>query len=101
MFQLLGCAIIGVGIWIRVDPNLSQYVESSDAFNYLYTGAYMLIGVGLVSMVIGFLGCCGAIRESQCMLGTVSDASKDVFRFCTFVYLCTFSSLLDTHMTWS
>jgi len=70
LFWLLGCAIIGVGIWIRVDPNLSQYVESSDAFNYLYTGAYMLIAVGAVSMIIGFLGCCGAIRESQCMLGT-------------------------------
>lgn len=82
LFWLLGCAILGVGIWIRVDPNLNQYVESSDNFNYLYTGAYMLIAVGVVSMVIGFLGCCGAIRESQCMLATFF-----IFLFIIFIVL--------------
>ncbi|XP_061740831.1 CD82 antigen-like isoform X4 [Nerophis ophidion] len=30
---------------------------------------YILIGVGAFSMVIGFLGCLGAICESQCLLG--------------------------------
>jgi CD9 antigen len=70
LFWLLGCAILGVGIWIRVDPNFKQYVDSSESFNYLYTGAYILIFVGVKMMIIGFLGCCGAIRESQCMLAT-------------------------------
>ncbi len=73
-FQLLGCAILGVGIWVRVDPNLSKYVDNSGTFDYLYTGAYILIVVGVIVMIIGFLGCCGAIRESQCMLATVSDS---------------------------
>ncbi len=72
VFQLLGCAILGVGIWVRVDPHFKEYVDSSEAFNYLYTGAYILIFVGVTIMIIGFLGCCGAIRESQCMLATVS-----------------------------
>ena len=75
IFQLLGCAILGVGIWVRVDPNFEEYVKGSDTFNYLYVGAYILIVVGLVIMVIGFLGCCGAIRESQCMLSVVSGTT--------------------------
>lgn len=68
LFWLLGCAILGVGVWVRVDSEFEKYVDNTDDFNYLYTGAYILIVVGVIVMVIGFLGCCGAIRESQCML---------------------------------
>lgn len=38
----------------------------------LYSGVYVMIGVGAIMMVVGFLGCYGAIQESQCLLGTVS-----------------------------
>ena len=62
-----------MGIWVRVDPNFQEYVQSTaESFNHLYTAAYVLIAVGVIIMVIGFLGCCGAIRESQCMLSLVS-----------------------------
>lgn len=69
LFWLLGCAILGVGIWILVDENFDKYVDGADEFKMLHTGAYILIAVGVIIMVIGFLGCCGAIKESQCMLG--------------------------------
>ncbi|XP_064600545.1 CD9 antigen-like [Liolophura sinensis] len=69
LFWLIGCALLGLGIWIRVDPNFEKYVNSQDQFNMLYTAAYILIAVGIIIMVIGFLGCCGAIRENTCMLG--------------------------------
>lgn len=82
LFWLLGCAILGVGIWIRVDPSFQKYAGEGEGFNYLYTGAYILIAVGAVIMVIGFLGCCGAIRESQCMLATFF-----VFLFLIFAVL--------------
>ena len=29
---------------------------------------YLLIAIGLLLLVIGFLGCCGAMKESKCML---------------------------------
>lgn len=69
LFWLLGCAILGVGIWLRVDPNVAQYVNHAEDFSIFYTLAYALITIGIIIMIIGFLGCCGAIRESQCMLG--------------------------------
>lgn len=34
-------------------------------------GVYILIAAGALMMVVGFLGCCGAIQESPCMLGLV------------------------------
>nr|KAG5691066.1 hypothetical protein BaRGS_003096 [Batillaria attramentaria] len=67
---LLGCAILGVGIWLRVDPNVSKYVLQLSEINVIFTLAYVLMAIGVFVMIIGFLGCCGAIRESQCMLGT-------------------------------
>lgn len=27
-----------------------------------------MIAIGVIIMVIGFLGCCGAIRENRCLL---------------------------------
>lgn len=38
---------------------------------YVCVGVYILIGAGALMMVVGFLGCCGAIQESPCMLGLV------------------------------
>lgn len=69
LFWLLGCAILGVGIWVRVDEDFAKYVNNSSHFGLLYTGAYIFIVVGILIMMVGFLGCCGAIRENQCMLG--------------------------------
>lgn len=40
----------------------------------LHPGVYIMIGVGAIMMVVGFLGCYGAIQESQCLLGTVSHS---------------------------
>lgn len=79
LFWLLGCVILGIGIWIKVDPTtiadvakedpqLQEFFEELHTYGYESAGAYVLIAVGSIIMVIGFLGCCGAIRESQCML---------------------------------
>lgn len=79
LFWLLGCVILGIGIWIKVDPTtisdlakedaqLQKFFDELHTANYESFGAYVLIAVGSIIMVIGFLGCCGAIRESQCML---------------------------------
>lgn len=40
----------------------------------LRPGVYILIGAGSLVMLVGFFGCCGAVRESQCLLGSVSTS---------------------------
>lgn len=60
---------MGVGIFVRVDGTLSMLQSGCDSsYVHLYTAAYILIGVGAAVVVLGFLGCCGAMRESACLL---------------------------------
>ena len=83
--QIIGTAVLAVGIWILVDkpenffkildeagtgvcgddPNCDEF--SSNVYNL---GAYALIGLSAVMVIIAFFGCCGAIKENKCMLGT-------------------------------
>ncbi|XP_063501274.1 CD81 antigen isoform X1 [Symphalangus syndactylus] len=75
VFWLAGGVILGVALWLRHDPQTTNllYLELGDkpAPNTFYVGIYILIAVGAVMMFVGFLGCYGAIQESQCLLGTV------------------------------
>ncbi|NWV50838.1 TSN8 protein, partial [Daphoenositta chrysoptera] len=65
--QVCGCIILGVSIWIRVSG--SQQVNAcSHTSTIMFAGVNLLIAVGAIIMVLGFLGCCGAAKESGCML---------------------------------
>ncbi|XP_013981534.1 CD81 antigen [Salmo salar] len=74
VFWLAGAVILGVALWLRHDNQTSsllmQQFEGQQAPNTFYTSVYILIAVGAVMMIVGFLGCYGAIQESQCLLGT-------------------------------
>uniref|UniRef100_H3CHD6 Tetraspanin n=1 Tax=Tetraodon nigroviridis TaxID=99883 RepID=H3CHD6_TETNG len=74
IFWLAGGLILGVALWLRHDPQTSNLLQlefdGNQAPNTFYIGVHILIGVGSVIMFVGFLGCYGAIQESQCLLGT-------------------------------
>ncbi|XP_069927428.1 CD82 antigen [Oryctolagus cuniculus] len=68
LFFILGAVILGFGVWILADRSsfISVLQTSSSS---LKMGAYIFIGVGAVTMFMGFLGCLGAINEVRCLLG--------------------------------
>ncbi|KAJ8391346.1 hypothetical protein AAFF_G00089760 [Aldrovandia affinis] len=99
IFWLSGGVILGVALWLRHDHQTSDLLmlqfEGKQApttfyishpivlapscfllISYLsptppvYSCVYILIAVGALMMFVGFLGCYGAIQESQCLLGT-------------------------------
>lgn len=74
VFWLAGGVILGVALWLRHDPQTTGilYLQIGDkpAPSTFFIGIYILIAVGAVMMFVGFLGCYGAIQESQCLLGT-------------------------------
>ncbi|NXL93955.1 CD82 protein, partial [Alectura lathami] len=67
-FQILGAVILGFGIWILADKTSFIAVLQTSSPS-LKTGAYILIGVGALTMLMGFLGCLGAVNEIRCLLG--------------------------------
>uniref|UniRef100_U3ETX2 Tetraspanin n=1 Tax=Micrurus fulvius TaxID=8637 RepID=U3ETX2_MICFL len=69
IFWLAGTAVLGIGLWLRFDSQNKDIFQSDGNSSNFYTGIYILIGAGALIMLVGFLGCCGAIQESQCMLG--------------------------------
>ncbi|CAH1787314.1 unnamed protein product [Owenia fusiformis] len=71
IFWLAGAALLGLGIWLRVDRNVLSILEIAkiDSNDPLITiVSYVLIGIGAFVFLVGFLGCCGACQESPCML---------------------------------
>lgn len=68
LFFILGAVILGFGVWILADKSsfISVLQTSSSS---LQVGAYVFIGVGAITMLMGFLGCIGAVKEVRCLLG--------------------------------
>ncbi|XP_041934412.1 CD9 molecule b isoform X1 [Alosa sapidissima] len=69
VFWLAGTAVLAVGLWLRFDKRTEGLFADTESPSVFFTGVYLLIVAGALMMVVGFLGCCGAIRESPCMLG--------------------------------
>jgi len=71
---IIGCVVLGIGIYALVDgAALVDLVNQSgvDVTIQVYTSAaIILIVVAVFVVILTFFGCCGAIKESKCMLGT-------------------------------
>ncbi|KAI1238888.1 hypothetical protein IHE44_0011979 [Lamprotornis superbus] len=75
---LAGTAVLAVGLWLHFDSQTKSVFELESDTKF-YTGVYILIGAGALMMLVGFLGCCGASQESQCMLGLITDELKEFY----------------------
>ncbi|XP_037682219.1 tetraspanin-2 isoform X1 [Choloepus didactylus] len=68
--QLAGSAVIAFGLWFRFGGTIKDLSSEDKSPEYFYVGLYVLVGAGALMMAVGFCGCCGAMRESQCILGS-------------------------------
>ncbi|KAI3389220.1 hypothetical protein SNEBB_002290 [Seison nebaliae] len=75
---ICGAVVCGLGIWARVDSKsfldqITKFLKTikiSDVIHidYLKSAALLLIIAGAILLLLGFLGCWGAYRESICLL---------------------------------
>ncbi|XP_064637786.1 tetraspanin-18B-like [Lineus longissimus] len=109
VFNLLifigGVALLAAGVWVAVDTSGATATLASFLGSSSYaTAAYVLIVCGAVILILGFLGCCGAIRESRCLLGTFFALVLLIFlvllvgAILAFVFKDTVTSFLKTSM---
>ncbi|CAL9696831.1 unnamed protein product [Knipowitschia caucasica] len=68
LFFIFGALIMGFGLWVLLD-NQSFIAVLQESSNTVKVASYILIGVGSLSMAMGFFGCLGAIYEIRCLLG--------------------------------
>uniref|UniRef100_A0A3B3ZL66 Tetraspanin n=1 Tax=Periophthalmus magnuspinnatus TaxID=409849 RepID=A0A3B3ZL66_9GOBI len=61
-----GSVLLAVGGWVLFDPLGFRELVASNPL--LFTGVYLLLALGSLLFLLGFLGCCGAIRENKCLL---------------------------------
>nr|CAB3229145.1 CD81 antigen-like [Phallusia mammillata] len=69
LFWVAGAAILGVGIYLITANNVDAVVSIA-GIQFYYSGCYVMIAVGSFMFLVGFCGCCGAIKENKCLLGT-------------------------------
>lgn len=72
MLQLCGLAILVAGAltYANIDK-VDYYMDKVQNEVNISASPIALIVVGSIVFIIAFYGCCGAIRESHCMIVTV------------------------------
>ncbi|KAG5839148.1 hypothetical protein ANANG_G00201870 [Anguilla anguilla] len=68
LFFIFGALILGFGLWVLLDSQSFIAVLQESSYT-LKVGSYILIAVGSMTMLMGFLGCVGAVYEIRCLLG--------------------------------
>lgn len=71
-FQLIGCAALGIGIWLLVTDFGARKVTPIVGNQLYEVTTYLLIAGGGAVALLAFCGCCGTIREDKCVLSFVS-----------------------------
>ncbi|CAH2243628.1 23 kDa integral membrane protein-like [Pararge aegeria] len=67
-FALAGIALLGLGVAVELKwSQAADFLDNSPIVQLTPIGA---IVIGCIVFVVAFFGCCGAIRESNCMLIT-------------------------------
>jgi hypothetical protein len=69
----MGCLCLGFGIYVlAAGKDLAELIKDGqgEAISLYSSAAIILIVLSLFVIVVTFFGCCGALKESKCMLGT-------------------------------
>ncbi|XP_065340476.1 LOW QUALITY PROTEIN: tetraspanin-5-like [Cloeon dipterum] len=66
IFWLIGLLVLAIGFWAWSEKD--TFSNLSRLANVALDPAFLLILVGLMTFVIGFTGCVGALRENSCLL---------------------------------
>ncbi|CAB1353353.1 unnamed protein product [Coregonus sp. 'balchen'] len=79
IFWLCGSLVLAVGLWLRFDPETVQLLTGEEAPETFFIAVYILIGAGGGMTLVGFFGCCGAVKESQCLLASIIEDVKKFY----------------------
>lgn len=73
LILLMGCIVLGFGIYVlAAGKDLAELIKDGqgEAISLYSSAAIILIILSLFVIIVTFFGCCGALKENKCMLGT-------------------------------
>jgi len=66
LFFVCGCGLLSIGLWgFIAKDSFSKIISNNPAIT---NPVLIMIAVGAILIIEGFLGCTGAIRQSKCLL---------------------------------
>ncbi|XP_060714405.1 leukocyte antigen CD37 [Tachysurus vachellii] len=102
IFFLLGLSLLGLGFWIIFSE--SSFLIPAPGYLSLSLFSYLLVISGSVTLVLGFFGSLGALKEAKCMLATyfillnVLLAAQIIGTVLLFTQRSVFESKLEGHV---
>nr|XP_042700300.1 tetraspanin-16 [Chrysemys picta bellii] len=66
---VVGCTMVGLGLWIKLGSASFVRVLGATSVYFAHVG-YFCIVAGSMVVVLGFMGCWGAVKENRCLLLT-------------------------------
>ncbi|XP_005180417.2 CD82 antigen [Musca domestica] len=66
LFWVIGLAIVIASAWLLTDPTF--VLSMTQSYNHYYIALYVFLGIGVLITIGAFFGCCGVLKESQCLL---------------------------------
>lgn len=97
LLQVAGCGLLGFGVYTHTSSEGVTKIAAILGASLFSTFTIALMICGGVVVVVSFLGCCGAIKEVRCMLGTVGHVifSEFIFPRQSFNFLCWYERSRD------
>ncbi|OWA51091.1 hypothetical protein BV898_15591 [Hypsibius exemplaris] len=92
-YILVGLGLLGVSLWLRFDylKEAADAMHRVEPTDYMNIGLYIAMGIGGFLVLLGIMGCVGAMRISLCLLGNfavlVVAAIGGLIAVCVLAYL--------------
>jgi len=115
LLWLGGAGLFGLSVWLVVNPesffdfaedtnnlingdNATLPAELETFVDKISNGLYLSMAAGIILLLIGFLGCCGAARKNRCMLNSYAIVMilAILFEIAVAVVIFVYSSDVDT-----
>lgn len=75
----MGVAVLVLAALALVNGN--GFDPTKDEYTMLFKTCATVIAMGSLLTIVGFIGCCGAAFENQCLLGTVQKHTNITVNF--------------------
>ncbi|XP_078409023.1 tetraspanin-1-like [Cetorhinus maximus] len=76
IITVTGFVLLGFGVWVKIHGDSILQILGSRAEHFLNVG-YFCIAAGCFLALLGFIGCCGVIKENKMLLMLVATVFQE------------------------